>query len=78
MDLKFWVLIKHQGLDSSFMQYGDSFQFFHWTMSDQAAPISIAINTKILYLDLTSRAKASIQLTYLGMFIVRTALSKTL
>lgn len=75
MDLKFWVLIKHQGLDSNFTLYGDSFQFFHWTVSDQATPISIAINTKILYLNLTSRAKASIQLTYLGIFIVKTARS---
>lgn len=33
---------------------------------------------KIQYLDLTSRVEASIQLTYLRMFIVRTALSKTL
>lgn len=47
-------------------------------MSDQAIPISIAINTKIQYLDLTSRVEALIQHTYLRMFIARTALSKML
>lgn len=54
-----------------------SFQFFHWTVSDQAIPISTAMNTKIQYLDLTSRVEALIQLTHLRIFIVRTALSRT-
>lgn len=70
--------MKSQGLDSNFTQYGDSFQFFHWTVSDQAIPISIVNNTKIQYLVLTSRGEASIPVTYLRTFTARTALSKTL
>lgn len=70
--------MKSQGLDSNFTQYGDSFQFFHWTVSDRANPISIVNNTKIQYLDLTPRVESSIPVTYLRMFSARTALSKTL
>lgn len=53
MDLKILSPHEKSRIRFQFTQYGDSFQFFHWTMSDQTIPISIAINTKIQYLDLT-------------------------